>query len=646
MPGRDRSAGHGAAREERGVWRPSLWLRALAAAPPARWPVGRSMRAGVGVGLPVLIASLAGQMHIGMWIGLGALGQAVGEREQPYRARFRQIWCTVPIAASAYGLGLVSHLPVAAAVVVMTAVAFGCGIVSGYSAVLSAATMQAMLIAAIAIGLPTAAPYWPPALLYLIAGVWFSALMAVEAVLARDRPQRAALAAMLGALADLAQAQAEGQADLGPAQRTAVGAIDRFEQAAMLARGHAQGPTREYTREARICRAADQLAARLLAPDAEADLSARAAARLRQCADAAVSGRPPPPRTDGPGTLVRLTMLETAIWAGAEPQQAGRASARARLSAPGPALLAGAARLALCTGLAYVAFFALPLPHGYWIPLTVALVMKPDLGSVFGRAVLRCAGTVGGAVVAVLFTAVSRDAVFTSIAIGAVAACLPWAKSRSYALQTLCTTPPAMLLIDLVAPDTHIVPLAADRIAATFIGGVVTIVAGYLIWPAVRRPDVEGNFAAALGDLADYARAVARGHHQGRITAARRRCYQRLSDTRLTLQRMLAEPPPAGALAWAWIPVVGAAERVADQVTGISATRRKGDPATLSALADDIDALASVSVKDDSPVRHPAVSRHGDCHDAAVRELADDLNGLSAMLSRESSPPGTAPDQS
>ena len=40
----------------------------------------------------------------------------------------------------------------------------------------------------------------------------------------------------------------------------------------------------------------------------------------------------------------------------------------------------------------------LPLQRSYWVPLTVAIVFKPDYGSVFARALQRGIGTVVGAV--------------------------------------------------------------------------------------------------------------------------------------------------------------------------------------------------------------------------------------------------------
>jgi uncharacterized membrane protein YccC len=55
-------------------------------------------------------------------------------------------------------------------------------------------------------------------------------------------------------------------------------------------------------------------------------------------------------------------------------------------------------RLMLCTGVAAVASEVLPLSRSYWVVLTVVIILKPDYGSVFARAVQRSVGTVAGAV--------------------------------------------------------------------------------------------------------------------------------------------------------------------------------------------------------------------------------------------------------
>jgi uncharacterized membrane protein YccC len=50
-------------------------------------------------------------------------------------------------------------------------------------------------------------------------------------------------------------------------------------------------------------------------------------------------------------------------------------------------------RLMACMGAAGLVSEVLPLQRSYWVPLTVAIVFKPDYGSVFVRALLGVLGT-------------------------------------------------------------------------------------------------------------------------------------------------------------------------------------------------------------------------------------------------------------
>lgn len=496
-----------------------------------------------------------------------------------------------------------------------------------------------MLGAALAVGGGTTQPYGRTALLYLAGGALYGALLGVEALLDRRRPQRAALVRVLRALAALARAQADGDADLAAPRRTANDAIDAFDRAALAHRGATGGPTRQYARAALVSRAADQLLARLLAPDADPRLSAQAADRLDTCAAALARSRRPAPLEAAEGTLVRVRTLESAIWGDPDPPSGLPARERVRLKLPGPQLLGASGRLALCTALAFAVDLAVPLDHGYWVPLTVAIVMKPDLGSVFARAVLRFAGTIGGVALVALATPLLRDPVVASAVVGALAAVVPWAAARSYVLQAFVTTPVMMVLIDVTAPATPVLELGAARVAATAIGGAIAIVAGYLIWPSARHPRIAAAFESALVGLARYARHTAVGAPAETIAQDRREAYRRLSDTRVQLQRMLSEPPPAGAEAYAWIPVVAAAERVADRITGASAARTPDapvpSPGALGELAGELAQMASARHAPDTAQRPSRPPAHGgDDPDPAVRDLADELASLRPMVVR------------
>ena len=145
-----------------------------------------------------------------------------------------------------------------------------------------------------------------------------------------------------------------------------------------------------------------------------------------------------------------------------------------------------AGRLALCFAIAVSARAWVELDHWFWIPATVGLVMQPSFGSVPGRAVQRAAGTVLGALVAALVLTAVPDGVGLGLAMGVLAAAIPWAKLASYTLQSAALAAVVVLLVDQLDPSS-VVSLPFQRVVATVIGGAIVLVFGYLIWPEARR---------------------------------------------------------------------------------------------------------------------------------------------------------------
>ena len=107
-------------------------------------------------------------------------------------------------------------------------------------------------------------------------------------------------------------------------------------------------------------------------------------------------------------------------------------------------------RLMLCTGVAAVLSEVLPLQRSYWLVLTVGIILKPDYGSVFARAVQRAIGTVVGAVVGAAILAIVPYGPWLLVPFGVLAALLPYARARNFGLVTTFLTPLVVLLIDLL----------------------------------------------------------------------------------------------------------------------------------------------------------------------------------------------------
>jgi hypothetical protein len=154
-----------------------------------------------------------------------------------------------------------------------------------------------------------------------------------------------------------------------------------------------------------------------------------------------------------------------------------------------------------------------PLARGYWIPLTVAVVLRPDFSGTFSRGAGRTLGTVIGVAIAGLVLTTLHPGQAASIALIGV---LAWGAyslfGASYAAAIACITAIVVLLVGLLAIDT--VSTAVDRLIDTVIGGALAL-AAYAAWPTWSA----GQASAAVGHLITEQRSYLRAVLE-RITGA------------------------------------------------------------------------------------------------------------------------------
>jgi uncharacterized membrane protein YccC len=218
----------------------------------------------------------------------------------------------------------------------------------------------------------------------------------------------------------------------------------------------------------------------------------------------------------------------------------------------------------------------LPIPRPYWVLLTVAIVLKPDFGSVFTRAVQRGVGTVLGVLLGSLVLAVLPHDWTLLVAMALAAAVLPWARGANFGLFSVFLTPLVILLLDLAVPGGS--GLVVARLVDTLIGCAIVLLFGYLLWPQTWRAPLD----QALQDAAAAIDAAVEAAFTGtpvEYRRARRRSYRALTELQTQLQRRLAEPPPISSRAAAWWPVIVQLERTSDAVTEAVIAMRQGEPA-------------------------------------------------------------------
>ncbi len=165
-----------------------------------------------------------------------------------------------------------------------------------------------------------------------------------------------------------------------------------------------------------------------------------------------------------------------ASWSTRAALQALSANLSLRSTSGRHALRFGAA---LATGVA--AYWLLGMhEHGFWIPLTILFVLRPEKDETFHRLILRAIGTaIGLAVATALSFWLNGDGVALAVALTIATAFAYGLLTVQYALFTAAITTYAVLLADTLGEPA--LEAAGQRAGATAIGIAIAGIA-FLIW--------------------------------------------------------------------------------------------------------------------------------------------------------------------
>ena len=205
-----------------------------------------------------------------------------------------------------------------------------------------------------------------------------------------------------------------------------------------------------------------------------------------------------------------------------------------------------AIRCAACLGVAVACERAMEIPHGVWIPMTAAIVLKPDFGGTLRFGLLRVAGTFAGLLLTTLVVHYAVDDVPLALLLMAVL-CLGFRMLAqvNYGLGVAMLTGMIVLLMSfegIAAGDAiHM------RVLGTLLGSALALVA-YLLWPTW-----EGRRAnLALAKLIDSYRAhinAVLGNDIAALHETRTAARAARTSVLASLERLRAEPKRAPARA-------------------------------------------------------------------------------------------------
>ncbi len=146
------------------------------------------------------------------------------------------------------------------------------------------------------------------------------------------------------------------------------------------------------------------------------------------------------------------------------------------------------------------------LQRSYWIPMTIAIVLKPDFTSTFSRGVLRLIGTFFGLLFSTaLLSVLPHSPVLSVVLIGIFTFCLRSVGAANYGIFVAMVSAIVVLLIGLtgVAPAEVIKPRGMNTLA----GGALALLA-YWVWPTWERTQIGETIAQMLDAYRAYFRGV------------------------------------------------------------------------------------------------------------------------------------------
>ena len=202
-----------------------------------------------------------------------------------------------------------------------------------------------------------------------------------------------------------------------------------------------------------------------------------------------------------------------------------------------------AVRLALCLGIGDTLGRAISLQRTYWLPMTIAIVLKPDFTATISRGVLRIAGTFAGLILATALFHFVHTGIATDIALmGVFTFLLRWIGPANYGI--LVTALSAMIVLLIATTGVAPKDVITARAINTAIGGVLSMIA-YALWPTWEKTQVGPALADMIDTYRAYFRAVMAAYTGGPVAdidRVRVQARRARSNAEASVDRMSGEP--------------------------------------------------------------------------------------------------------
>ena len=203
-------------------------------------------------------------------------------------------------------------------------------------------------------------------------------------------------------------------------------------------------------------------------------------------------------------------------------------------------------RVSVATLAGYIISRFLPLGHGYWILLTIIVILKPAYSLSKQRGYQRVLGTIGGAAIGfVILLLVKNNTALFIIMLVLMMGTFSFLRTQ-YLVGVLFMTPYILVLFHLLY-QSKFETILADRVIDTGIGSVIAFLANLFLIPLWEHDQINGYIIRAIEDNARYFALVAKTFtgqpvdtHEFKL--ARKNAFVSLANLSDAFSRMLSEP--------------------------------------------------------------------------------------------------------
>jgi uncharacterized membrane protein YccC len=269
-----------------------------------------------------------------------------------------------------------------------------------------------------------------------------------------------------------------------------------------------------------------------------------------------------------------------------------RATMRANLNWSSP-VFRHALRLSLCVATADVIQRGINWQRAYWIPMTVAVVLKPDFTTTFSRGTLRLLGTVAGVLVAtVVYIALPQSGWTQLLMVGVYAFFLRYLGPANYGVFTIAIS--GLIVFLLAATGISPGQVIVARTLNTIAGGLLAL-AAYAVWPTWEKNTISDSLADMLEAIRLYFRAVGQQFEHPDAAADSERDHWRLQRTaaEASADRVSSEPGSSRAKIDCLSSILASSHSLVHAVMGLEAglveSLPKTPPQAFQTFARDVD---------------------------------------------------------